>query len=140
MKVCDNVYLTQLFFQLFSYASTYPAPPFRCVFHFWWANHHQQESSHSALPLPHSTHTVAVALQSYVLPHTFPFKCSLSFKLGQERYALLEQQGTQAFLRKKDIHLQYMPSRATVHKKTRSTLKVPGISSSLYHYCHSYMK
>lgn len=67
------------------------------------------------------------------LPHSFPLKSSLSFKLRQESYALSGQQGTWVFLREKTFTFtMYAWQSHSAQKPERSALiQIPGFSSSL---------
>lgn len=118
VKVCDNIYLTKwvLASALSLYKSTYPVPPFEYVFHSQVDWPPSAGVSKNALPLPIVQKNTAVILQSYVFAFVLSFQVLTEFNVRAGSYALLQQQGTQVFLREK-IFTFTMSGRVAVHKK-----------------------
>lgn len=143
VKVCDNVHLTQYFiYQLSFHMKAHTLLPIQvCLSFSGGLTTFSRSPPRVPYPLPTVHNTAVVTLQSYVFAFSFPSKSSLSFKLEQGSYALLGQQGTQGFLREKTFTFTlYAWQGHSAQNRKLSLIQVPGFSSSLYHYCHRYMK
>lgn len=73
-----------------------------------WTDHLQQSSSKSALPVPQYPTMQLLSCSPIYLPHSFPLKSSLSFKLRQGKLCLIRTARSLSFSEGEDIHLHYI--------------------------------